>query len=626
MDLKYVAQQAIGGFSAVAHMIADDPGLFAIQLSRRVPTRIQQRLTTLIPPSQHRFIQIAHDFVARDLPAIADDIGSDPHNSFEANMLAAAGYDPGLSFPAAHARWLRQIGRIPEAIEAAPPRLRRRIGSVAITQVPGYSLRVTPKPECGLNPRPKRDREFGRGQDRLSKENDRGNSQGVRNTEGEQPLRVLHILTNSLPATQSGYSLRSHAVLRAQRAAGIDARAATRYGYPLTVGRILTERTQTIDGVPYYRLISSHWPHTLPERLAEQARLLLDLVDSLTRTEGWTPDLIHTTTPYRNGLVAKAVAQALGIPWVYEVRGEQEKTWLSKVPEQFRDDASISWHFRTLHAQEQRMIEAADAVIALSEVQKRNFAARGVSAEKISVVPNAMWSGDIGRTLTTRQARAELNLPLDATIIGSVSSVVEYEGFDTALQALRILLDEDLHREKDRAEHAEYDDPHPHDRAPHSTSHNWFFVLVGDGTDLPRLKRIVAHSGSPLADHVVFAGKVPAGRAAVWYQALDCFVIPRIDSPVTRAVTPMKGLQAAAFGVPMVASDVPALAEVTPDAPAGFVVTPADADALAHGIMQAITTAKTDPNKMREAALGFAHAHTWEINAARYAKVYEQLA
>ncbi|WP_036970175.1 hypothetical protein, partial [Promicromonospora kroppenstedtii] len=51
-------------------------------------------------------------------------------------------------------------------------------------------------------------------------------------------VTVLHHLTNSLPHTQSGYTLRSHAIFVAQRAHGLDASATTRPGYPLTIGSL----------------------------------------------------------------------------------------------------------------------------------------------------------------------------------------------------------------------------------------------------------------------------------------------------------------------------------------------------------------------------------------------------
>src|SRR5699024_3168978 len=53
--------------------------------------------------------------------------------------------------------------------------------------------------------------------------------------EGDR-LRVLHLLTNSLPHTQSGYSLRSHRILTAMRDQGIESVALTRTGYPVMIG------------------------------------------------------------------------------------------------------------------------------------------------------------------------------------------------------------------------------------------------------------------------------------------------------------------------------------------------------------------------------------------------------
>src|SRR5699024_4787124 len=58
-------------------------------------------------------------------------------------------------------------------------------------------------------------------------------------------------------------------------------------------------------------------------------------------------------------------------------------------------------------------------------------------------------------------------------------------------------------------------------------------------------------------------GKQPATTIWKWYAALDIFVIPRKNQDVCRTVTPIKTLMAQANGVPVVASDLPALREVT---------------------------------------------------------------
>lgn len=42
--------------------------------------------------------------------------------------------------------------------------------------------------------------------------------------------------------------------------------------------------------------------------------------------------LIITTTGFENASIASEAARNLNIPWVYEVRGEPESTWLAACP------------------------------------------------------------------------------------------------------------------------------------------------------------------------------------------------------------------------------------------------------------------------------------------------------
>src|SRR6185437_478074 len=55
---------------------------------------------------------------------------------------------------------------------------------------------------------------------------------------GFEPGRVLHLVTDALPVTSAGYTIRTHEIALAQREAGLDPHVATRTGYPVTQGRI----------------------------------------------------------------------------------------------------------------------------------------------------------------------------------------------------------------------------------------------------------------------------------------------------------------------------------------------------------------------------------------------------
>lgn len=99
----------------------------------------------------------------------------------------------------------------------------------------------------------------------------------------------------------------------------------------------------------------------------------------------------------------------------------------------------------------------------------------------------------------------------------------------------------------------------------------------------------------------------------MWYSALDVFVVPRKDLPVTRTVTPMKTLQAQAFGIPVVSSDLPALREVTRGA--GFYVSPENPSELAKGISCAL----------QERQKPLKELPSWREVAETYVDLYQRL-
>ena len=67
--------------------------------------------------------------------------------------------------------------------------------------------------------------------------------------------RVLHIVTNALPSTSAGYTVRTHQIAVAQRAAGMDPHVMTECGFPVAQGRLDARRTVDLDGVTYHRLL-----------------------------------------------------------------------------------------------------------------------------------------------------------------------------------------------------------------------------------------------------------------------------------------------------------------------------------------------------------------------------------
>ena len=238
--------------------------------------------------------------------------------------------------------------------------------------------------------------------------------------------RPLFFLNNSIPFTQSGYTERTHNLLKALSYQGIEPRAVTRLGYPVLVGKFPTSRTDVIDGISYERLLPTVYPHTLAERDEVSIDLL---IDAASRHHA---SLLHTTTDYSNAIVVSKAAKSLNIPWIYEVRGELEATWLSRFTASEQPKAKRSDFYQLARAQETQAMKDASAVIALSEVSKQSMIVRGVPADKIHVVPNAVDESLIGKKYDQNQIRRELGLP-SGPIVGTVTSVVGYEGLDLSL-------------------------------------------------------------------------------------------------------------------------------------------------------------------------------------------------
>ncbi|GAA5022871.1 glycosyltransferase family 4 protein [Terrabacter aeriphilus] len=565
----------------------DDPALLAVQAVRRLPLTTRTRAAGLVlrgDPGAPSLRQALGYFLA-DRPAEVRSLLAQvsPRTTAGRRLAAELAVQVGRPLrddaPAsalARAAWSR--GDLTAALEVlegagggAARRQHARLTSDRRTTTPGFRLPV-----------PTATSTAGRARDGHGKD-----SPAPAYANGP---RVLHLLTNSVPRTSSGYALRSHSILHAQRAAGIEVEAVTRLGYPVTIGLPGALESEVVDGVIYRRLVPGRMAPTIEERLYQTVEMLLPHV------ERFRPTALHTTTHFPNALVAQAVSAATGVPWVYEVRGQLEKTWLASRPADEQAAALQSERFRLCHDKETEMSLAADHVVVLSEALRRDLVERGVPAGSISVMPNAVDEGLLSPAVDARDARRGLGLPADGFWVGTVSSLVAYEGVDVLIDAVALLRARGL---------------------------DVRCAVVGDGTARPALQAQVERLG--LSGAVVLPGRVDRTEAAAWHRALDVFVVPRQDVDVCRTVTPLKPIEAMAAGRPVVASDLPALAEIVAVPGTGLLARPEDAQDLATRLQ---TLLDDEPLRRRlgDAGRAFAATRTWQGLAQGYLTLYEGLA
>jgi PEP-CTERM/exosortase A-associated glycosyltransferase len=303
------------------------------------------------------------------------------------------------------------------------------------------------------------------------------------------------------------------------------------------------------------------------------------------------PDILHAHSPVLNALPALRVGGRLGIPVVYEVRA-------------FWEDAAADHgtaregglRYRLSHAVETFALRRADAVTTICEGLRTDIVARGIPANRVTVIPNAV---DIEQFALGGAPDAELRrgLGLDGCrVLGFIGSFYAYEGLDLLLRAL----------------------PEIVERAPDVK-----VLLTGGGPQEGPLKALATQL--QLDDRVVFTGRIPHADVVRYYDLVDVLVYPRHSMRLTELVTPLKPLEAMAQGRLVVASDVGGHRELIRDGDTGVLFRAGDAGDLAAKVLALLE--RTDEwAAMRKRGRGFVEAErNWTASVARYGPLCARL-
>jgi PEP-CTERM/exosortase A-associated glycosyltransferase len=399
-------------------------------------------------------------------------------------------------------------------------------------------------------------------------------------------MRILHILDHSIPL-HSGYTFRTAAILREQRALGWET-------FHLTSEKQINCEVleEDVDGLHFYRTprhsgILSKIPGLNPvavmSSLAQRLREVIAIVK---------PDILHAHSPVLTALPTLRVGHDLGLPVVYETRA-------------FWEDAAAdhgtttegSLRYRLTRAMETYAFKHVDAVTTICEGLRADIVARGIASDKVTVIPNAVdiekfsVGGAPDKTLKTQ-------LGLDgARILGFIGSFYAYEGLDLLLSALPQILNQ----------------------APDVR-----VLLVGGGSQEKALKLQAHRLG--IADKVKFAGRVPHSEVNRYYDLVDVLVYPRHSMRLTELVTPLKPLEAMAQGRLFVASDVGGHKELIHDDETGVLFKAGSAQDLTSKVLNLLNTPERWP-QMKLAGRHFVEAErNWKISVSNYISVYHRLA
>ncbi len=398
-------------------------------------------------------------------------------------------------------------------------------------------------------------------------------------------MRILHVLDHSIPL-HSGYTFRTAALLREQCALGWE----TYHVTSPKQGPSPCEH-EVVDGLKFFRTpVPQVWGHQLP--VLGELMLMSSLTGRLRQlAREIRPDVIHAHSPVLNALPALKVGAELGIPVAYEIRA-------------FWEDAAVdhgttkegSLRYRSTRALETHVIRNAAHVFTICEGLRADISARGISADKVTVIPNAVDVQNFHAAQAPDPAlMAQWKLE-GRTVLGFLGSFYAYEGLDLLIAAL------------------------PQIRA---TRPDVCLLLVGGGPQESELKNQVATLG--LTDHVRFTGRVPHSEVARYYDLVNLLVYPRHAIRLTELVTPLKPLEAMAQGHLVVASDVGGHRELIEHGRTGWLFKADDRQALAQTVLRVLAASADWPGVRLQGRAFVEHVRNWRNSVANYVEPYQRM-
>ncbi|MFC1945249.1 glycosyltransferase family 4 protein [Chloroflexota bacterium] len=194
--------------------------------------------------------------------------------------------------------------------------------------------------------------------------------------------------------------------------------------------------------------------------------------------------------------------------------------------------------------------------------------------DKLVCIPNGINLEEIDFSISKETCRKELGLRLDRKIILFLGNPHPNKGIEVLLRAMSKVSTE----------------------IPESK-----LVIVGKGTEEDRLKTLTAELG--LGEVVEFAGFASGVRKSMFYRSADVFALPSFYD-----IFPLTILEASAFGLPLVVSDIGAFEGIVVDGHNGLITKAGNTEDLAQKLISIL-----GDNKLRS-RIG--------VNAAKEAKNY----
>ena len=194
-------------------------------------------------------------------------------------------------------------------------------------------------------------------------------------------------------------------------------------------------------------------------------------------------------------------------------------------------------------------------VICISHATKNECIQRGISEEKLSIIPNGIkdelyMMGESKEKLRSDLSK-KLNIDLKSKkILLSVGRLVERKGINWFTESVIPKIAE---QKKDI-----------------------IYLIVGDGICREKIKESIHRN--KLEEYIIMLGKVDDGMLKLLYNTSDIFVIPNIPVKGDMEGFGIVAMEAASCSMPVVASELEGIKDAITDGKNGILVEPHDAD------------------------------------------------
>lgn len=396
-------------------------------------------------------------------------------------------------------------------------------------------------------------------------------------------MSVVQIFDQTYPLV-SGYSMRSHYITNSLHKLGVPLCV---FSSPIFSYK---QNAEMIHGVEHIRSVISGYEKIRRFPIYREAMIVQNIASTL--ENHWRKEFkaISAHSSVLNGLAALKVAKRHKVPLIYEIRA----LWEDAAVDQGKTKEG-SLRYNLTRKIETDVIKKADKVTVICQGLKDDIVARGVPADKITIIENGVDVSSFSPQMPDMDIVKKYNLK-GYKVIGFVGTFFEFEGLELLIKAAK----EIIHKRKDVK-----------------------FLFVGGGLEEAKLKKMVEEA--ELNHYIIFSGRVKHEDVQKFYSVIDICVYPRISLRITELVTPLKPLEAMALEKIVIGSNVGGIKELVRDGYNGLLFKAGDVSDLAEKCIYALDNFEQMRKIAREGRNYVIRERDWTEICEKYFKIFNEL-